>query len=91
MKESELLKYENNINIVCAESGMGKTELMKSVKNKSCYKSWTIMIYARNHSQHFKEKKDDVNAFKKYIVDRIYKRYEEFELQFLKMLIIDTR
>jgi hypothetical protein len=91
MKESELLKYENNINIVCAESGMGKTELMKSVKNKSCYKSWTIMIYARNHSQHFKEKKDDVNAFKEYIVDRIYKRYEEFELQFLKMLIIDAK
>jgi hypothetical protein len=44
MEESELLKYENNINIVCAESGMGKTELMKSIKNKSCYNSWTIMI-----------------------------------------------
>jgi hypothetical protein len=91
MKESELLKYENNINIVCAESGMGKTELMKSVKNKSCFNSWTIMIYARNHYQHFKDKKDDVKAFKEYIIDRIYKRYKEFELQFLKMLIIDTK
>jgi hypothetical protein len=91
MKESELLKYENNINIVCAESGMGKTELMKSVKNKYCFNSWTIMIYARNHYQHFKDKKDDVKAFKEYIIDRIYKRYKEFELQFLKMLIIDTK
>ncbi|KAJ3616702.1 hypothetical protein MTP99_014359 [Tenebrio molitor] len=31
MGESELLRYENNINIVCADSGMGKTELMKSL------------------------------------------------------------
>jgi hypothetical protein len=91
MEESELLRYENNINIVCAESGMGKTELMKSVKNKSCYNSWTIMIYARNHYQHFRQKKNDVQAFKEYIIDRIYKRYEEFDVKFLKMLIIETK
>jgi hypothetical protein len=91
MEESELLRYENNINIVCAESGMGKTELMKSLKSKSSYNSWTIMIYARNHSQHFRRKKDDVEAFKEYIIKRIYKKYEEFELKFLKMLIGDTK
>jgi hypothetical protein len=91
MEESELLKYENNINIVCAESGMGKTELMKSVKNQSRFNSWTIMIYARNHHQHLKEKKDDVEAFKKYIIKRIYNRYEEFDVKFLKMLIIETK
>jgi hypothetical protein len=91
IEESELLKYENNINIVCAESGMGKTELMKSVKNQSRFNSWTIMIYARNHYQHFKDKKDDVEAFKEYIIDRIYNRYEEFDVKFLKMFIIETK
>jgi hypothetical protein len=45
MEESELLKYENNINIVCAESGMGKTELMRSVKNKFCHDSWKEFIF----------------------------------------------
>jgi hypothetical protein len=91
MEESELLKYENNLNIVCSKPGMGKTELMKSVKNQSRFNSWTIMIYARNHHQHFKEKKDDVEAFKKYIINRIYNRYEEFDVKFLKMFIIETK
>jgi hypothetical protein len=32
-----------------------------------------------------------VQAFKEYIIDRIYKRYEKFDVKFLKMLIIDTK
>ncbi|XP_063923808.1 uncharacterized protein LOC135137957 [Zophobas morio] len=58
-----------NINIICADPGMGKSTLLKSLKSNSPSSKWTILIYARNHPEHFRKNKSDMDKFLKYILD----------------------
>ncbi|XP_063904462.1 ankyrin-3-like isoform X2 [Zophobas morio] len=46
LTEKEMLctKLENNINLIVSNPGMGKSELMKSLKNTSPPEIWTIMM-----------------------------------------------
>ncbi|KAJ3648104.1 hypothetical protein Zmor_019939 [Zophobas morio] len=63
--ESHLFgKNENDINVVCANPGMGKSTLVKSLKNNSCSSVWTLIIYANMHANLYKKVKDDKNVFK---------------------------
>ncbi|XP_063930421.1 uncharacterized protein LOC135142611 [Zophobas morio] len=58
-----------NINIVCADPGMGKSTLMKSLKSSSSSSKWTILIYARNHALHFRKSESNMDNFLKYILE----------------------
>ncbi|KAJ3651302.1 hypothetical protein Zmor_017352 [Zophobas morio] len=61
-----------NINIVCADSGMGKTTLMKSLKSSSSSSKWVILIYARNHALHFRKHESNMENFLKYILEETF-------------------
>ncbi|KAJ3651304.1 hypothetical protein Zmor_017354 [Zophobas morio] len=58
-----------NINIICADAGMGKSTLAKSLKNSSKSTKWIILIYARNHALHFRKHGSNVESFLKYILE----------------------
>ncbi|KAJ3641441.1 hypothetical protein Zmor_027948 [Zophobas morio] len=70
-------KSSQNINIICADPGMGKSTLLKSLKNTSPSSKWTILIYARNHPQHFRKNKSDIDKFLKYILDVTCNKYSK--------------
>ena len=90
--ESELLNNEDNrVNLVCGDPGMGKTTLMKDLKNLSCASVWSILIYARDHSKHFREAGDDSDKFKKYILDVTRKRSQDFEVKLIDILVREGR
>ncbi|KAJ3662067.1 hypothetical protein Zmor_006431 [Zophobas morio] len=64
-----------NINIICADPGMGKSTLMKSLKSVSFSSKWIILIYARNHPHHFRKNKSDMDKFLKYVLKITCKKY----------------
>ncbi|XP_063924191.1 uncharacterized protein LOC135138201 isoform X1 [Zophobas morio] len=62
-----------NINIICADAGMGKSTLTKSLKKSSTSTKWIILINSRNHALHFKKHESNVENFLKYILDETFK------------------
>ncbi|XP_063923930.1 uncharacterized protein LOC135138031 isoform X2 [Zophobas morio] len=62
-----------NINIICADAGMGKSTLTKSLKNSTMSTKWIILIYARNHALHFRKHESNVDNFLKYILEETFK------------------
>ncbi|XP_063930329.1 serine/threonine-protein phosphatase 6 regulatory ankyrin repeat subunit B-like [Zophobas morio] len=58
-----------NINIICADAGMGKSTLAKSLKKSSKSTNWIILIYTRDHALHFKKHGSSVKNFLKYILE----------------------
>ncbi|XP_063930386.1 uncharacterized protein LOC135142586 isoform X2 [Zophobas morio] len=58
-----------NINIICADAGMGKSTLAKSLKNSSKSTYWIIIIYARNHALHFRKQGSNLENFLKYVLE----------------------
>ncbi|XP_063923768.1 uncharacterized protein LOC135137919 [Zophobas morio] len=68
-------KSGQNINIICADPGMGKSTLMKSLKSVSFSSKWIILIYARNHPHHFRKNKSDMDKFLKYLLKITCKKY----------------
>ncbi|KAJ3662066.1 hypothetical protein Zmor_006431 [Zophobas morio] len=64
-----------NINIICADPGMGKSTLMKSLKSVSFSSKWIILIYTRNHAHHFRKNKSDMDKFLIYVLKITCKKY----------------
>ncbi|XP_063924675.1 uncharacterized protein LOC135138627 [Zophobas morio] len=72
--ERQYFSYSRqNINIICANAGMGKSTLTKSLKNSSSSTKWIILIYVRNHALHFRKHESNVENFLKYILEEIFK------------------
>ncbi|KAJ3651303.1 hypothetical protein Zmor_017353 [Zophobas morio] len=68
--ESQYFNHSRqNINIICADAGMGKSTLAKSLKNSSKSTKWIILIYARNHALQFRKHGSNVENFLKYILE----------------------
>ncbi|XP_063924235.1 uncharacterized protein LOC135138239 isoform X2 [Zophobas morio] len=78
---------EQDINIICAEPGMGKSTLMKSLKTNTSSATWTIVIYARNHFTHFRENGADVEKFKEYIFTNVRKKCSNIDQQVFKAML----
>jgi ankyrin repeat protein/Pyruvate/2-oxoacid:ferredoxin oxidoreductase delta subunit len=72
INESELFDgpSTNSINIICGDPGMGKTTLMKNLKNEARPSVLTILIHVRNHVRYFQKKNVDAEEF----VDYIFKK-----------------
>ncbi|KAJ3640419.1 hypothetical protein Zmor_016675 [Zophobas morio] len=70
---------ENNINIVCANSGMGKSTLMKSLKRNSSSKTWTIFLYARKYALLCRQKVD-VDVFLTNLAIDICQKYDDADI-----------
>ncbi|XP_063905701.1 uncharacterized protein LOC135124516 [Zophobas morio] len=62
---------EYRINIVCADPGMGKSILMKTLKNSA--KVWTVLLQPKDHSRYFRDKNTNADDFVAYVVDKTYK------------------
>ncbi|XP_063914492.1 uncharacterized protein LOC135130946 [Zophobas morio] len=92
IEESELTRYEDdNINLVCADPGMGKTTLAKTLKNISAPTTWSVLIYVRDHSKYFREKGDNVDNFKTYIANTIKTQNSRFDFQVVEALFAEGR
>jgi ankyrin repeat protein len=88
MDESEFSLYiDSNVQIVCSEPGMGKSVLMKSIKNRQPSTSCTMVIYPKEHFRYLQKQKYDSDAFLKYILDPTNKQCTSFDSQFLKVLL----
>ncbi|KAJ3646949.1 hypothetical protein Zmor_024505 [Zophobas morio] len=85
-------RLENNINLICGDPGMGKTELMKSCKNKCSPKYWTIIISPNDVHSFFYDSKFSkttkyTDLFEKFIVNKISRSLKTFERRFFEMYV----
>jgi hypothetical protein len=58
IKESEIFNSWNRINVISAEAGMGKSVMLKFMKNQYSSCSWVLSISLRSHFSFFTESKD---------------------------------
>ncbi|KAJ3648582.1 hypothetical protein Zmor_020375 [Zophobas morio] len=93
IEEWKLLEYEedNSLNLICADAGMGKTTLLKNLKNNYSTDFWTILVYPKDHSKYFRQNGDDVEKFVAYILDKVGSKYTDFEKNLLKIFYQEQR
>jgi ankyrin repeat protein len=58
IKESEIFNSWNRINVISAEAGMGKSVMLKFMKNQYSSCSWVLSISLRSHFSFFTESQD---------------------------------
>ncbi|KAJ3646951.1 hypothetical protein Zmor_024507 [Zophobas morio] len=85
-------RLDNNINLICGDPGMGKTELMKSCKNKCSPKHWTIIINPTDvhsffESLEFSETTNYTDLFEKFIVNEKIRSLKNLEQRFFEMCV----
>jgi hypothetical protein len=64
IKESEIFNSWNRINVISAEAGMGKSVMLKFMKNQYSSCSWVLSISLRSHFSFFTNHK----ILKKFVV-----------------------
>ncbi|XP_063904911.1 uncharacterized protein LOC135123980 isoform X2 [Zophobas morio] len=76
--ESKLFgKIENDINVVCANAGMGKSTLATSLKIGSCSSVLTLIINARQHAPRYSKMEENIEQFLMATVSGSYKDSSE--------------
>ncbi|XP_063904019.1 uncharacterized protein LOC135123364 [Zophobas morio] len=85
-------RLDNNINLICGDPGMGKTELMKSCKNKCSPKHWTIIISPNDvhsffYNSKFSKTSKYTDLFEKFIVNKNSRSLKGFERRFFEMCV----
>ncbi|XP_063904035.1 uncharacterized protein LOC135123370 [Zophobas morio] len=85
-------RLDNNINLICGDSGMGKSELMKSCKNKCSPKHWTIIISPNDVHSFFYDSKfskttNYTDLFEKFIVNENSQSLKTLERRFFEMSV----
>jgi ankyrin repeat protein len=58
IEENQLHRLTRSVNILCADPGMGKTTLLKKLRNECNSKFWTIDVDLKTHNEFFKTKHD---------------------------------
>jgi ankyrin repeat protein len=56
--ENQLHCLTRSVNILCADPGMGKTTLLKKLRNECDSRFWTIDVDLKTHNEFFKTKHD---------------------------------
>ncbi|XP_063921132.1 uncharacterized protein LOC135135940 [Zophobas morio] len=90
VKENELCFIENKINLIVGEPGMGKSVLMRSLKNKFSANYLTIIFYTEDISAYldFKNKYSTTSyMLEEYILHEKFKNMKKFEKKILLMLM----
>jgi ankyrin repeat protein/uncharacterized UPF0146 family protein len=58
IEENQIHCLTARVNILCADPGMGKTTLLKKLKNECDSRFWTIDVDLKTHNEFFKTKHD---------------------------------
>ncbi|XP_063907485.1 uncharacterized protein LOC135125753 [Zophobas morio] len=79
ISESEIynLPPGNNINVICANPGIGKSVLTKSLKNKLSTRYWILIINPTDVSAFFRHKQSI--TFDNYIETKMLEKYKNFD------------
>ncbi|XP_063903897.1 uncharacterized protein LOC135123300 [Zophobas morio] len=84
-------RLDYNINLITADPGMGKTELVKSLKNTCSCEYWTVLITPKDVNLFFHKpnfSKTDNNCsdlFVKFIINKKYESLKKLDLLFYEM------
>ncbi|KAJ3660298.1 hypothetical protein Zmor_004753 [Zophobas morio] len=82
---------DNNINLITGDPGMGKSELMKSFKNKCPPKYWTIIISPKDVNLFFHNSKfsrtNCAELFEKFMANEKYRSLKKLDRLFFEMCI----
>ncbi|KAJ3644212.1 hypothetical protein Zmor_026882 [Zophobas morio] len=92
--ENEIWSSEfiNNINLITADPGMGKTELTKSLKNNCCVRYWTVILSAQDVMSFFKNSRKyeisaDLKLFETFILNEKYRHLAGLDRQYLTLCL----
>jgi ankyrin repeat protein/2-C-methyl-D-erythritol 4-phosphate cytidylyltransferase len=81
VKESEIFNSWNRINVISAEAGMGKSVMLKFMKNRYPSRSWVLDVSLRSHFSFFEETQDPQEIcrriFQHHCSANRYNRFEE--------------
>ncbi|XP_063903754.1 uncharacterized protein LOC135123191 [Zophobas morio] len=84
-------EFSNNINLITADPGMGKTELTKSLKNNCCARYWTVILSAQDVMSFFKNSpKSEKSAelqFETFILNEKYRDLAGLDREFFTMCL----
>ncbi|KAJ3652927.1 hypothetical protein Zmor_018850 [Zophobas morio] len=85
-------EFSNNINLITADPGMGKTELTKSLKNNCCARYWTVILSAQDVMSFFKNSEKsktlaDLELFEEFILNEKYRHLAGLDREFFKMCL----
>ncbi|KAJ3651246.1 hypothetical protein Zmor_017296 [Zophobas morio] len=85
-------QLENNINLITSDPGMGKSELMKSFKNKCPAQNWTVTIYPNDVHLFFKSFKlsqgsNYLTWFGRFIINEKYGSLKKLDQSFFEMCL----
>jgi ankyrin repeat protein/septum formation topological specificity factor MinE len=58
IEENQIHRLTGPVNILCADPGMGKTTLLKKLRNECDPRFWTIYVDLKTHNEFFKTKHD---------------------------------
>jgi ankyrin repeat protein len=58
IKENQIHRLTGPVNILCADPGMGKTTLLKKLRNECDSRFWTIDVDLKTYNEFFKTKHD---------------------------------
>ncbi|XP_063925523.1 uncharacterized protein LOC135139274 [Zophobas morio] len=89
-------QLENNINLITSDPGMGKSELMKSFKNKCPSQNWTVTIYPKDVHLFFKsfnlsQGSNYLTWFERFIINEKYGSLKKLDQSFFKMCLKQNR
>ncbi|KAJ3644336.1 hypothetical protein Zmor_027002 [Zophobas morio] len=90
VKENELSIIKNKINLIVGEPGMGKSVLMRRLKNKFDSKYLAIVFYTEDISAYldFKNKYSTTSyMLEEYVLNEKFKNMERFENKILSILM----
>ncbi|XP_063903837.1 uncharacterized protein LOC135123266 [Zophobas morio] len=85
-------RLDYNINLIIGEPGMGKTELMKSLKNKCSREYWTVLISPKDvnlffRNPDFSKTENCSDLFVKFITNKKYESLNTLDLMFFEMCL----
>ncbi|XP_063903892.1 uncharacterized protein LOC135123297 [Zophobas morio] len=85
-------RLDYNINLITGDPGMGKTELVKSLKNTCSREYWTVLISPKDvnlffHKPNFSKTDNCSDLFVKFITNKKYESLNKLDLMFFEMCI----